>query len=199
VAIGKLGTVAIKPLEEALKETSPVVRVNVAHALGYIADPATIPSLMSLLSDTDEKVVKSASEALGKMGDKSLKPLMEQLSAGDDMARVGAINALSKMGKLSADALIKAMKDTNPKVRSSAALGLGQMGDKSVVPVLLDALDRDTDSAVKVSAAWALGELADGSVVSQMAVYRVRAAGKGDKALEEAIGKAIGRIEAPKK
>ena len=102
------------------------------------------------------------------------------------------------MDKEGAKVLMKSLSDNNPRVRSSAALGLGQMGEKSVSIQLLKMLKEDQDDKVKESCAWALGEIGDLSVISDMNTMKIRALGRGDRALAETIEKAINNIETPK-
>ncbi len=55
---------AVEPLIKALEDNEPIVRRNVAFALGRIGDKRAIEPLKKMLNDSDEMVRKNAEQAL---------------------------------------------------------------------------------------------------------------------------------------
>jgi len=79
VDIGKEATLALTKLLTAKDQQT---RWEAAKALGAIADPAAIPSLVKTLEDDIFDVRWLASEALVAIGPDCIKPLLETLSTG---------------------------------------------------------------------------------------------------------------------
>ena len=100
-----------------------------AEALGEIGKPAVEP-LIRILSDNDERVRRSAADALGEIGDvRAVEPLIKVL--GDDSWRVRwpAVEALGKIGdERAVEPLITALEDEDDDVRNAAEEALEKLG-----------------------------------------------------------------------
>lgn len=111
------------------KDESPLVRDNVAFALGEIGDNSAVPYLIRALKDPDEWVRKSAAKALS---------FLDAKKAGED--------------------LISLLNDPSPAVRKSAARTLGILGVTQAIPYL-EKLLSDENILVKKCAREALERL----------------------------------------
>lgn len=97
IALGKIGSEAIPPLVEKLKEEKAIVRNFSASALGEIGPAAkvAVPSLIAMLKDPDVRT--QAIRALGKIKDKeALQPLLALLK--QKPLPEGVIEALGEIG-----------------------------------------------------------------------------------------------------
>jgi len=111
------GDEALPQLHTALEDESHLnAQVWAAQILGRIGSSASVPRLVPRLTDRSERVRVSATEALGRIGDKQ---------AVHDLIQV-------------------AMRDPVPPVRAEAARALGAIGDDAVMHNLVMMLsDRD--------------------------------------------------------
>ena len=112
IALGKLGTPAVKPLITGLKSSDVSVRCGCAEALGKIGDTRAVEPLIKKLKDRQEYVVResyktiysqsvraSCAQALGDIGDRrAVEPLIKMLTDRDPSHREAAMWALAKIG-----------------------------------------------------------------------------------------------------
>lgn len=113
-------------VNEALKDTDPVVRTGAVRVLGLTGKPESFDLLVAATKDPDKDVRRSAVAALGQMKDaKAVAPLIE------------------------------ALKDSYWFVRSDAADALGRAKDARAVEPLLDVV-ADPDTTTESSAESAL-------------------------------------------
>jgi len=119
--------------------------------------------------DDDERVRRSACEAVGIAGDRRLSPALRRaLKDRNWSVRWKAAEALGRVGdSASVAALRDAARDADPFVRWSAAEALGRVGNPSSVPVLTSAL-KDESRSVRMAAAWALGEIGDRTPIREL-------------------------------
>lgn len=143
IVLGRVGDVSSLPtLTEAMRTDDDVeTRVWSAWALGKIAVPEAVPSLLGALEDADPAVRKMAAYALGSLHDpRALQPLLDTLD------------------------------DTVEDVRWNVAIALAQQGDATGYPILrqmvdsvyLSRIDGMTDERLKdvmMNAVKALGVL----------------------------------------
>ncbi len=111
------------------KDQNPLVRDNVAFALGEIGDNRAVPHLIKALKDSDEWVRKSAAKALSFLD-----------------------------GTPAADDLITLLQDISPAVRKTAARTLGVLGIKKALPEI-EKLLNDENILVRKYAAMAVEKL----------------------------------------
>ncbi|MEM3031127.1 MAG: HEAT repeat domain-containing protein [Candidatus Micrarchaeia archaeon] len=174
-ALGRLGLrdervkKAVPDLIEALAD--PLLRADIARALGMIGDDKAVPALIECLNDGNREVRGNATEALGHMKDRrSVPALIEKLEDENARVRFSAALSLGRIGDARAlPALRKALlEDPDVMVRTYAAASIGVIGDltkdKSGAPALIKAL-RDKEIEVVRTAASSLGRLKDEGAV----------------------------------
>jgi HEAT repeat protein len=131
-----------------------------------------VPSLLSLLKDTNRDVRLQAITALGDLAGE-IRRLLPALRAAlgeaalhdaDDGVRAEAVQALLRAGAQPATevaALVDALHSEIDVVRFHAAIALGDLGHNGqpAVPALIHAGLRDAEPAVRVGAAMALWKI----------------------------------------
>ncbi|WP_214019805.1 HEAT repeat domain-containing protein [Methanoculleus sp.] len=124
-AVAALGPDALEPLEAALDDPVPVVRLTAARALGIIGNPRSIPLLIRHLEDPAREVGVVAARTLGGFGNPAVEPLAAVLQGGGKEGRLAAIDALGGIEPGKADeALAYALSDEDLEVREKAATTL---------------------------------------------------------------------------
>lgn len=124
-AIAAFGHSALRPLEEALDDPVPVVRVMAAKAIALIGVGESIPVLIEHLGDAAPEVRWSVSRALGEFGYLAIDPLFLVLRRGERDMRLAAIDALWEIPNEEAgEALLYALEDEDEDVRAKAAAAL---------------------------------------------------------------------------
>src|SRR5688500_14615311 len=88
---------AFAPLVTALISGDWIVRMHAAKALGRIADPRAVDSLIPLLQDTVKAVREEAAGALAEIGTASIPSLVQALSHQEWLVRLHAVEALGKL------------------------------------------------------------------------------------------------------
>jgi len=157
----------------ALSHDSPFGRPQAGAARGGPSPPLTaVPSLLSLLKDSDRGVRLRAVAALGDLGGEVRRALPALLAAlgetalndRDDGVRAEAVRALLRAGPQPATevgALVDALHSELDVVRFHAAVALGDLGPagRPAVPALIHASLWDEEAAVRVGAAGALWKI----------------------------------------
>ncbi|MFZ3169413.1 MAG: HEAT repeat domain-containing protein [Candidatus Methanoperedens sp.] len=187
----KLGTPAVEPLIQALRDKDWDTRKKVTWALGEIGDKRAVEPLIQALNDKDWGGQKEAVLALGKIDDeRAVEPLIQALKdeykytrreaawalgkigwqPKDDVERAFYLIAeerwkeLVKLGTPAVEPLIQALKyKKNENVRIGAASALGEIGEKAV-ELLIQAL-KDGDKNDRKEAAKVLGKIREMAVM----------------------------------
>lgn len=122
----------------------PELRQFLAAALARLADPATVPALVTGLDDETVEVRILSAAALGRIGDaRAVDGLAGALDDESHEVRASAAAALGAIRDPRAVPAVAALlSDRDPIVRAQAAVALAYLGDPSGVPVLLECLDR---------------------------------------------------------
>lgn len=124
-AVAAFGRDALGPLEEALDDPVPVVRVTAVKAIGLIGATESIPTLIEHLGDAAPEVRWSVARALADFGAPAVEPLFLVLKRGTKEMRLAAIDAFWEMpGKRAGEALRHALEDEDEEVRTKAAAAL---------------------------------------------------------------------------
>lgn len=145
IALASMGTPALEPLTNALNDSNGSVRRNAAWAIGELTNMRrderanAVPSLISLLNDSDEWVRMASVRALGEIRDE---------------------RAVEK--------LISALSDAAWKVRELGAWALGEMKEERAVQTLCRMLLEDSQVEARETAAWALGEIKSSQAVASL-------------------------------
>lgn len=138
-----IGTIAVEPLIEALKDANDDLRCQAAEALGEIRDPRAFKPLMEAFKDRNEYVRGDAAIALGKLGNnKALEPLIIKLNKErESIALWKIITGLGLLRDVRAcDTLLQLLKDGDRYVKQYAAEALGRIGDKRAVDTLISVI-----------------------------------------------------------
>jgi HEAT repeat protein len=168
-ALVAIGSPAVGPLIDALKDEDHRLRQNSATALGYIGDRRAVEPLIEALKDENWQVRISSVGALAKLGDsRAVEPLITALKDESGWVRPAAATALGYIGDHRAkEPLIAALKDESQRVRSSAATALSKLGDHRAIKPLIVLL-KDGNLQIRSSSATALGRLGDPRAVEPL-------------------------------
>ncbi len=142
----------------ALHSRSKDDRVRAAEALTELADPATAPRLMFVLSDPVPEVRIQAVAALARIGEPmAVRPVLAQLDKEDGWA---AHRIADSLGSFGADAVLLLNEYVERSGRHSELVlrALGKIGDHRSERVLLDMLDYP-EKETRIKAAAALGSV----------------------------------------
>ena len=210
VALGKLdlepGTL-VPLLAGALQDEATTVRSLAAQGLGNVGPAARVNgfrSLLGLLKDTDEEVVRAATQALARIGEPAAQDvpfLADVLERGSLLlsARVYAAGGLRRAGKGERKRVLRplmaALRDDRAALRRVAAAALRDLGppDVSEVPLLALALESARQPLeLRLYAAWAVGERGRAAVDSGPAL--VAALRDRDRSLRRAAAAALARV-----
>jgi len=144
---------------KGLKKATPVIKAQIARALGMQGDEASVPPLLMLLKEKFVRVRVEALEALAKLGDPSAcSAVVVFLKDKDDRVRDAAAQTIGHLGNTACgEALVEALRDECPRVVESAALSLGMLRDPERIPDLIERLHETADINERVAHACALG------------------------------------------
>ncbi|MCK9298556.1 HEAT repeat domain-containing protein [Methanoculleus sp.] len=124
-AVTVFGRDALGPLEEALDDPVPTVRVTAARAIGLIGAGESVPVLIGHLGDAAPEVRWSVARALADFGSLAVEPLFLVLKKGRKEMRLAAIDALWEVpDKRAGEALRYALEDEDEEVRTKAEAAL---------------------------------------------------------------------------
>jgi HEAT repeat protein len=140
------------------------VRVALATTLGSLDAQVGLPRLLTMLSDTDQRVIPSVLSALVKLKAPNLAAIMlDHLKADDPPVRAAAAEAIGQLKPAAGPPALAAayqlgQRDTMYTARAAVLAALRQYGAAAAEPLLTTALS-DNDWAVRVRAAALLKEL----------------------------------------
>ncbi|MCE5337213.1 MAG: HEAT repeat domain-containing protein [Methanomicrobiaceae archaeon] len=124
-AVVVFGRDALGPLEEALDDPVPAVRVTAAKTIGLIGAGESVPVLIEHLGDAAPEVRWSVARALADFGSLAVEPLFLVLRKGRKEMRLAAIDALWEVpGKRADEVLLYALEDDDEDVREKATAAL---------------------------------------------------------------------------
>lgn len=159
-ALVQHGAAALPAIVPHLDDSDPGVRLQMAHALGKLADPAGIGPLAWLLNDTDEAVAAKAAFSLGQIA--AVDPaavvcLLDRIGSPQPLLRDAISGALERTST-GTDVLIEALTSPDAGRRAHAAEILGHRRQASAASPLAELL-ADPDAEVRLAAILALGQL----------------------------------------
>lgn len=161
-AVVQHGRAASEAVIAHLDDPDAVVRRQMAHVLGKLADPRAAGALAPLLTDPDPEVGATAAFALGQMGGAdAAQSLAGALGRGTATQRATVVGALGRLGDDALDPTLAALDATDAATRSDAVEALGALtlashGQQRAVTALAAAL-ADPDAEVRLTAAMGLG------------------------------------------
>ena len=155
---------AVPALTNTLKDTSGYIRKRATIVLGQMGREAesAVPALGNLLADSELAVVKSAADALRKIGDASATPaLMQAWENGPRDALPAVAQALGEIADPAAvPSLLKTLRESeHPDLRILAALTLYQIDPSKqavATSALIGALTPDKRILDRIDAALTL-------------------------------------------
>lgn len=139
--------------EDALPRATPVVKAQIAAALGTIGEAEAVPALLRLLTDVNLRVRIEAVDALGRIGDaRALSPLVVFSRDGESALRAAIARALGMIGgDRAGPALVQLLEDEAPRVVEAAATSLGMLGGPQGVARLIEVLERVHEEDLRVA------------------------------------------------
>jgi HEAT repeat protein len=117
-------------LEDPQNREHSAVRVQIAHTLGVIRDPAAGPALERTLRDADPKVAQEAILSVGLVGDAAARPVLEQIFRTDpkQAMKSKALESLSLLHDKGNIPLFESLlNDKNDYYRELSAEGLARV------------------------------------------------------------------------
>jgi HEAT repeat protein len=140
------------------------LRLSCADALGQMGSNYAVGSLITVVSDNDEKSVylrETAAKALGKLRDyRAIEPLVSILEGKEGFVNkfsffkeriVEALGNIGSKDNRSIKALKGALLDESPYVRLSAIEALSKTDDEQVIPLIKECLFDENAEVAKSS------------------------------------------------
>lgn len=150
---------SIKHLLIAIGDGDWWVRSRACDALATIGGDKVLGAIMELVSDKDENIRRSAIEILNQTKDeRAVKHLIEATRDDDWWVSERAVDALAEIGSKEAVPRLREMLSGNPKSVPSVIRALGRLGDATLIPDLLQCLQRPEPDVI-VQAVGALANL----------------------------------------
>lgn len=142
-----------------LASESAPVRMQAAHVLSKIGDPAHAASLIPLIADADPQVAVKAYRAAANTGDTAvIEPLIARLGEGDAEQRDALTRAFGVLGEPAVAPLTAALAGGRD-VQLNALDALAEIGSPDADAALgaIASLTKDADADVRLAAVSALG------------------------------------------
>ncbi|MCA9921228.1 MAG: MFS transporter, partial [Anaerolineales bacterium] len=143
--------------------------VHMTERLGQAKSLLPMQELLESLADPRFNVRFEAIVAIGRTlpDEQLINALADVLHGSDPALSVMAAWALGRIRDPRArDTLIAAMDSNYRSIQAHSARSLGTLGDESVIPEMLQRLDKETDHGLQVAYASALGQLQAVTAVS---------------------------------
>lgn len=159
-AIENMGSAAVVPLIEALKDREGAVRKYAAILLGRIGDPRAIEPLGMALYDLHHDVGKASAEALARFGPASFEVLVEALEHPEMWIRIHSVDVLPRVKEPRvALVLLEMLKDPEREVRKHVIEAMGELGDPRTLPALQEIAANRADREMHMLAKTALEKI----------------------------------------
>ncbi|VAW97691.1 hypothetical protein MNBD_GAMMA23-593 [hydrothermal vent metagenome] len=165
-AIAKIGSVAVKPLLNALKDSNQDVVLRAIKTLGLINNSESIKPLMAFISHKNRRIRLEAANSLSRFRNPWVAEyLLASLKDKDPAIRSTALYALGKLkSPVTVFSLIELLKDNDPTIRLQVLYALSKFRDQRVIRPLLNEL-RVTDTKYRLEVISALGNIRDYRVI----------------------------------
>ncbi|HSO12489.1 MAG TPA: HEAT repeat domain-containing protein [Anaerolineales bacterium] len=159
-AIEKMGTAAVDPLIEALKDNEGAVRKYAALLLGRIGDARAIEPLGMALYDLHHDVGKTSAEALAGFGARSFEILVEALDHPEMWIRIHSVDILPKVKEPRVAAvLLEMLKDPEREVKKHVIEAMGELKDRQTLPALQEIMAQRGDRELHALAKSAIEKM----------------------------------------
>ncbi|MFC1744448.1 Npt1/Npt2 family nucleotide transporter [Candidatus Riflebacteria bacterium] len=145
-------------LVNALGDDEPEVRYNAVKAIGKIPSTRTIPDLLDMFGDRDERVRKETINTLALFGEQVNPLLMEIIESESSLSKKTlAIQALGQFGKKeSINTLLKMVGSEVNEIAQAAVNALKGIKDPVIIEPLIEHLQSE-DGRVKATIITVLG------------------------------------------
>lgn len=146
------------------EDSEPLVRIAAIRALDGIPNTRSYTSLLTALSDADERVRSAAAAGLRHFASQpgTQEKLVEMLKDRDARVRANTVESLEVILAADAPELIRVLKpllsDPNARVVINTAKAIFQYEPGTSLPVL-EAYLKAPDTNLRAGALWALGQL----------------------------------------
>jgi HEAT repeat protein len=211
------GPAAVRMMEQALSDESPIVRASAIRSLGYLAKDtrssdsaaaaATYTSILEHVKDPDPAVKIAALQVCAQFpahAGETRSEAMNLLGDGSAQVRRETLSTLTALGRGTPAARILPIlrSDTDPSVRQAAALTLVRTfedADRAAVESGLLASSQDPDPGVQEASAWALGELGGPAAEARLmkVVQNQGATSRVRRSAAEGLGKIHSKASVP--
>lgn len=161
---------ALEPLLAQLdKSPEPDVRLAIWQALGRIATPTDVPSLLEKHKADNLDEIRAGEAAIVNAARKESNPAKRsaavqkayRANSGSDEIQASLVRVLGKLGSPdSLPDLIKAIESPNVKIRTAASIAAGDWPTAGPIPSLVTFITKEKDSYVRKNAINSLGNLA---------------------------------------
>ena len=150
-----------------LRERNVNKLISNIELAGEVGDVRALYPVLDVLSLTSNKrVIATALNTLGKLGDTTIIPVMaEYLYDDNSRVRANAVEALGRMGHPKIVRLVVPfLKDPDNRVRANAAKALWKFGREEIISTLKGMLGSGSPR-MRASAVYALTEMGDETVI----------------------------------
>lgn len=147
-ALGDIGTPALEPLLNELKNENWKIRNLAAYALGSIKDKHAVEPLIIALKDEHLLVRYKATFALGEINDlRAVEPLIPALQDMDWQVRFTVAQALAKFNDPRiVEPLVQGMNAKDMAIITGAYVFFIEMGKPGTEPLLIEAFNKHSDT-----------------------------------------------------
>lgn len=146
-----LGTMAIKPLEKALKESEDNDEIiQILVVLGDIKSPLATDTILGYINHEDDNVKTTAVESLGKIQDpKAVDPLIEAYKT-TDILKYSIVEALGNIGVERAAPILFGALDSEDILEYFTGIGaIGALESPRGIEPLFAKLQKEDDSGTR--------------------------------------------------
>ncbi len=159
-AVVRHGAEAVDVILPHLADPDPGVRLQMAHVLGKLADPAAVPGIAELLDDPDEAVAAKAAFALGRIAilDASAVPALLAAVGSPRPLLHDAVSGALERALEAEPSLVGFLASPDADIRAHAAEILGYREARAATSHLASLL-ADPEPDVRLAAILALGQL----------------------------------------
>lgn len=146
VGLGKLGTPAVAPLAELLRDRDPELREAAARAFGEMEQPVVVKALPLLIeamkSEKEGKVLEALAKVIAHAEEAAVPGLVDLVrSTTGDVRELGfySLGRLRGKARTAVPAMIELLSDRDEQARGGAIYVLGRIGPGAAasVPALL--------------------------------------------------------------
>ena len=139
-----------------------IMRAQAVQVLGFLASPAALAALTTLLLEPDPTVREALSRGFHLAGAEAADPLLDLIAtnASGEVIHRRALDAITAVDGPAVAPALERLQRTSPTMRAAAAEALGALRDRRALEPLLEA-SKDPAANVQLAAIRALGRLGD--------------------------------------